>query len=231
MENRYLERRRTDGREEHERFSRYNAYLAKRDEIANHRRWQEQRQAEMLPYRAMNNDYRGGRGDYRGNDYTQYEHQSAFEIPHQDYRGYDRNGYDRNAEYYPPLRSQDYARGRGDMNYRNDYRGDYESGEKRWKDDLKELTEKLKKKDRFNIPKDQIINHAKNMGVKFDEFSEDEFYAVYLMQVSDYKNVSNEFRMYISMAKDWLEDDDIAVSPSEKLCIYYDDIILGNAIK
>lgn len=37
----------------------------------------------------------------------------------------------------------------------------------------------------------------------------------------------NDSSTYLNMAKKWLEDDDIEVSPSEKLCIYYYDIVKG----
>ena len=68
------------------------------------------------------------------------------------------------------------------------------------------------------------------MNVQFDEFNEDEFYAVYLMMVSDYKTASADFRGYLQMAKEWLLDDDIEVSPEEKLCIYYYEIVKGKGI-
>ena len=38
---------------------------------------------------------------------------------------------------------------------------------------------------------------------------------------------ANEPNTYIAMAKQWLMDDDIEVSPSEKLSIYYYKIIKG----
>jgi NOL1/NOP2/fmu family ribosome biogenesis protein len=254
---------------EHEKFPRYKEYMAKRDEIAQHRNWQHEKQMMMQPYRSMHESEMDSRrmSDYargRRMDGTEYEHQSAFEIPHQDYasRGsnqyqmkYDRADYRgqgnsnsrRDYEpyghdyYYPPLASQDYARGRSDyydMNYdyarggrgRNDYAMDYAQSEEKWKKDLHHWTEKLKKKDRFRATKEDIIASAKSMGIRFDEFTEDELYAVYLMMVSDYKAVANEFRVYLNMAKEWLMDDDVEVSPSEKLCIYYYEIVKGEGL-
>ena len=50
------------------------------------------------------------------------------------------------------------------------------------------------------------------------------------MMVSDYKTVSADFRGYLQMAKEWLLDDDIEVSPEEKLCIYYYEIVKGKGI-
>lgn len=105
----------------------------------------------------------------------------------------------------------------------NDYGGDDEEYKKK----LKHWTEKLKKKDRFDWTKENVIQRAREMHVKFEEINEDEFYAVYLMMCSDFSSYANDPNTYISMAKDWLYDDDIAVSPSEKLCIYLYEIVLG----
>lgn len=114
---------------------------------------------------------------------------------------------------------QDYSRG--------DYGMDYSSMDKEYKNNLKEWVEKLKHKDRFGHSMEKIIQQAKNMNIKFEEYSELEFYAIYLAMVSDYKTIANDYNMYIKMAKDFLEDDDIAVTPSEKVCIYLYEIVLG----
>lgn len=236
MTNRYLNRdmKRSRDREMSDRYPRMREYEAKRDEIARHREWQHNMQMQMQPYRSMH-------------DGTQYEYQSAFEIPGEDYasRGsnqyqmkYDRMDYARGQGnsnsnrrdyepyghdyYYPPLASQDYARSRSGR--------DYAEKEDKWKKDLEHWTEKLKRKDRFKVKKEDIIANAKSMNVRFDEFTEDELYAVYLMMVSDYKAVANDFRSYLNMAKEWLMDDDVEVSPSEKLCIYYYEIVKGEGL-
>lgn len=90
------------------------------------------------------------------------------------------------------------------------------------------MDSKVKEKDRFNMSKENVIAKAKEMRVDFKDYDEDEFYATYLMQVSDYPSISNDARVYLSMAKSWLEDDDVAVDPSEKLCIYMYEIVLGD---
>ena len=121
----------------------------------------------------------------------------------------------------------DYARrgvGRPREYDRRDYADD--DYDEEYEEDLHKWIEKLKRKDRFNQSKEQVIQKAKEMKVNFDEFSEDEFYAIYLMEVSDYPSVSNDPRMYLGMAKAWLEDDDIAVDPSEKVCKYLYEIVL-----
>ena len=113
-----------------------------------------------------------------------------------------------------------------DYNY--DYAGyDYAKENEEYKKDLKKWIEKLKAKDRFGWNKEQIIQKAKEMGVKFEDYTEEEFYATYLMMVSDYKNVSNDPHMYLVLAKQFLEDDDIAMKGSEKLCAYLYEIVKG----
>lgn len=142
----------------------------------------------------------------------------------------------------------DYARGgRGRADYgdyemdyfRNDYADyndyddedenymDYAEMDEEYKEDLEKLCQKLKKKDRFKLPKEELLKKAKQMGISFDEFDELEFMTVYYMMLSDYPTIANEPNTYLAMAKQWLMDDDIEVSPSEKLSIYFYKIIKG----
>ena len=93
--------------------------------------------------------------------------------------------------------------------------------------DLEEWIHKLRHHDRFNLPKDEIIKKAKDMNVSFHNYDEMEFYAVYLMLISDFKHVANDPHHYLAMAKEWLEDDDIARRGSEKVCAYLYTIVLG----
>lgn len=158
-------------------------------------------------------DSRRGRGYDRTMD---YEHDYA-ESGRGDYRRYDRRyddeAYDRNYEYDREYhRPMDYAS--TDM-------------DKEYEEKLHEWIKKLKKKDRFASSKDDIIRKAKSMDVKFDKFTEDEFYAVYLMMVSDYKMVANDPHHYLAMAKEWLMDDDVEMQGSDKVCAYLYSIVLG----
>lgn len=147
-----------------------------------------------------------GRGDYREQDYGDYE---------SDMRGdYARRGVGRPREY-------NRRRDRGD--YRDYADEDYEE---EYEEDLHEWIQKLKKKDRFGMSLEQVMQKAKEMKVEFKDYDENEFYAIYLMQVSDYPSISNDPRMYIGMAKQWLEDDDVSVDPSEKVCKYLYEIVL-----
>lgn len=127
----------------------------------------------------------------------------------------------------------DYARGGNrsgrDRNYDYDYDYDYvsEDMEKEWKEHLKKWCEELKRYDRFNIPKEQVIQNAKQMGVEFDKYNEEEFLTTYYMVMSDYPQIANEPHTYISLAKDWLEDKDSKLKGSDKLCAYYYEVVKG----
>lgn len=65
------------------------------------------------------------------------------------------------------------------------------------------------------------------MGVNFHKYNEDEFYAVYLMHVSDYPGLMSDYIAYIKMAKFWLDDDDVEYRGTEKLCGYLTHIVIG----
>lgn len=127
---------------------------------------------------------------------------------------------------------QDYARNR-DRGYGMpeyyDRRMDYSSSdmEKEYEEDLHEWIEKLKKYDKYGLSKEQVIQQAKNMGVKFQDFDETEFYAIYLMMLSDYPSVGGDYPIFIHMAKDFLMDKDVALKGSDKVCAYLYDIVLG----
>ena len=170
--------------------------------------------------RRNRNDYRDYRPEYdsRRNSYD-YGYRYDFEGENMDYkqpREYGRyNDYD----------MRDYRRGRDMRDYRDYAEGDYD---KEYEYDLEKWINKLKKQDRFNMEKEQILSTAKQMGVKFKEYDEDEFYAIYLMHVTDYPTVSNDPRMYLSMAKEWLEDKDINIDGSTKVCKYMYEIVMAD---
>lgn len=186
-------------------------------------------------------DYAESRGRYdsaRGRD-RQYrqDHNMEYQQPRESMGMYYDDMMDsrRGSDYRGDYRGSDYAiRGIGrpreyNRRDRRDYR-DYaedEEYDEEYHEDLKKWTEKLKRYDRFNMPKEQLMASAKQMGVRFDDYDEDEFYAVYLMQVSDYPTISNEPHVYLGMAKSWLEDKDIKIEPSEKLCKYMYEIAMA----
>lgn len=187
-----------------------------------------------LRQRAYRERNRMNNGNNYGNSYPEYDNRrgSMDSKYRYDYEREDMD-YQRPREY-----SNDYGYDMRD--YRRDYRRDYldyndyrrdyadDDYDKKYHKDLKKWTEKLKKFDRFNIPKEQIISNAKQMNVEFKDYDEDEFYAIYLMHISDYPSVSNDSRMYLGMAKAWLEDKDLEIEPSEKVCKYLYEIVLAD---
>lgn len=208
------------------------------------------RRNRYLEDRAMRrSDYRGGRDYARGGmrrDMTDmrnpYGSRGGYVSSDRMNRGRD---YGMDYEYnYPESTdrrsdynySNDYARNGYDYHYQQyrepyrfmDFKGeDYDNEEKEYYEHLKKWIEKLKHKDtRFNVNKEQIIRQSRNMGVKFEDYNEDELYATYLMLLSDFPKVSADYNVYIGLAKQWLEDDDAALKGSEKLCKYLYAIVL-----
>ena len=196
-------------------------------------------------YRYMpERDYRYGkdyaRMDYR-NDYTERDRGYDYRND-RDYRSSDYDSdYKYNREHTRNDMVEMYGLGKVSphryerevgMDHRRDYRMDYgdmgyNNEEKEYKEDLHEWIEKLKHKDRIKVGKDQVLRQAKNMNVEFKDFDEEEFYAIYLMHISDYPEKSNDYNYYISMAKDWLKDDDVYYKGGEKVCSYLYGTVLG----
>lgn len=169
-------------------------------------------------------DSRRGRRDRADYDYENDMARGRDRAQNVSYPMYGIGGY---RPYENDMDDYDYARrsGRG-RDYDYDMY-DYAEADDEWKEHLKKWSEKLKKHDRFNMPKDQVLQNAKQMGIKFDEYDENEFLTTYYMVISDYPKIANEPHSYLAMAKDWLEDKDSALKGSEKLCAYYYEIIKG----
>lgn len=174
------------------------------------------------------------RGRDRAMDYN-------YDYPERDSRYVDRHygkpthqerymGSQQYREYNRPMDYEMYGYGIGSIRPMiNDYGmyPDYSSEDMdhEWKQDLHEWTEKLKKHDRFNVPKEQLIHNARQMGVKFDSYSEDEFLTTYYMVMSDFPQIANEPHTYLALAKDWLHDTDSKLQGADKLCAYYYEVI------
>lgn len=159
-------------------------------------------------------DYRGSEyRDYRGHDYN--ERSGMYERPYmKDYRG----DY-REREEYRDYRSQDYTMGR-----------DYHSEEQlmeMYHRDLDKWCNKLKEYDRFKLPKEEVYKKAKNMGVAFMDYTEEEFYVIYLLMIKLFKSVANEPHTYLAMAKSILEEPESKISPSEKVQVMLYEIAMG----
>lgn len=157
-------------------------------------------------------------------------------------------GFERPREYRRPMEyeifgemtyrdREDYygSDGRNDYRYENYGQGynDYSSEDPKlkYKEELEKWIKKMKNKDRFQISKQEVISRAKQMGINFEEFTEEEYYAIYLAMVTDYKNIGNDPQKYLDLAKQFLEDDDIELSPSEKVYAYLNYIVLGKELK
>lgn len=219
-------------------YERRERYLRERAERNRRRRGQ---------YEQNSMDYRSGDSEYRDrydsrDSHNRYEYEKA-NLGNEQFRkspriyGNDmRRDYRRYYSDYDydsrgdSRDNRDYARGDNrDSDYR-DYR-DYDyrdsSYDKEYEEDLKKWIEKLKGQDRFSLGKEQAIQRAKTMGVNFKEYSEEEFYAIYLMHVSDYPTIANEPHTYLAMAKAWLEDKDLKIEPSEKVCKYLYEIVMA----
>lgn len=188
----------------------------------------------------MNYDMaRGGNRDYRGYDrtmdmgYDYAKYSGGYGSGYNSQRG-NQDGhypYERYGEHNRPMDFEMYGYGVGGirpMDYGMYPYPDYasEDMEKEWKEHLKKWCEELKRYDRFNMPKDQIIQNARQMGLKFENYNEEEFLTTYYMVISDDEDslISNP-QMAIIMAKNWLEDKDSKLKGAEKLSAYYYEVI------
>lgn len=140
--------------------------------------------------------------------------------------------YQQYGERNRPMEYEMYGYGIGGIkpmnyDYGYDYGYDYasEDMEQEWKEHLKKWCEELKRYDRFNMPKDQVIQNARQMGATFKDYNEDEFYTTYLMIVSDYKKSISDPHIAILQSQEWLEDEDSKLKGSDKLCAYYYEVI------
>lgn len=76
----------------------------------------------------------------------------------------------------------------------------------------------------------QIEQVAQKLNIKFEDFSKESFMAAMNMIYSDYcktldKYGVNKPEVYAHLAKDFLEDEDFAGEPDEKLALYYHYIV------
>ena len=152
------------------------------------------------------------------------------DMGYMDYREYERYPMDyehsmqrdRNYDYdYDMRRNYDYRDSRRSRDYADEMDEEYH-------EDLKNWTEKLKRKDRFGLSKEQIVSKGKEMGITYSDYEPEEFYAIYLMHVTDYPNIANDPHTYLAMAKSWLEDKDLNIEPSEKVCKYLYEIVMAD---
>lgn len=200
-------------------------------------------------YDSRGYDYRGSNSNYSQSDYARnnYDYEQG-------------NQYDRGTRYpfnvegefgrydghYDPMHNREiFEHDMMDRNYRYDRNYDYEGrgrndygdyGETLSREELKKWDKKLMKelepKDKNMFSKEMVTQKAKQMGVKMDEFTEEELFTATLMMYTDYCKalkpfVGSNIDIYVVMAKEFLTDPDASVKGGEKLAIYYDCIVKG----
>lgn len=94
----------------------------------------------------------------------------------------------------------------------------------RW---TRSLMGEMEDKDRQQLKMDTILRRAKEMGISFDKFSEEEFYVTLLMLHTDLSKAFGPQPMdnWIKAAKYWLCDPDAALRYGKKLAAYYENIV------
>lgn len=157
--------------------------------------------------------------------------------------GYEMGDRVRSMEHYPeysygkdsryertPSRRIDERHREYDGHYYGPMMRDY--GEKYFpKEELEEWTDDLfdeiEPQFRQMYEKDQVVRRAREMGVRFDEYTEDEFVATALMIATDYGRTvgMNEVDKIYRMAVDFLEDKDADLQGGEKLFAYYENVV------
>ena len=166
-------------------------------------------------------DMRSRRGDYgyeMGDRVRTMEHYPEYSYG-RDSR-YDRTA---NRREYESTRKYD---GHYDYPMMRDYGEKYFPKEElvEWIDDLRD---EIEPQFRPMYEKEQIIRRAKEMGVRFDDYTEDEFVATALMIATDYGRTvgMNEIDKIYRMAVDFLEDKDADLQGGEKLFAYYENVV------
>lgn len=189
--------------------------------------------ADMRYDRNYQEDMRSG-NDYRDrNDYAEYDSR-------QDYRDYAEYDMQRDYGDYEQHRQYDMADMRRSqyrpveaMGYFSGYAGGkdygYDGHNKLAKKDIKKWEKSLENADGTKGKKydvEQVEQTAKQVGVRFDEYSPESFTMVVNMMYADYcKVLGSDMMIYIKLAKAFLEDDDFDGEPEEKLMLYYKCIV------
>ena len=165
--------------------------------------------------------------------HTDYEYATDYD---KSYGNPNYRGREYDARYdYAGSRNVSYEGRYGSTPFEYSRREDYgEMEDKLDHEELEEWCHKLKSrlepKDKDMFSKEKVIKKAHDMGVSFDEFTEEELYLTTLMMYTDYHRTlgAANLDIYMKLAKDWLMDDDVAVRGSEKLALYYDEIVMGD---
>lgn len=91
------------------------------------------------------------------------------------------------------------------------------------------LMHSIDEKEKGFFTEEHITRRAKELGMSFEKYTEQEFFVTVLMQYTDFSKTLGTANLdtYLKIAKDWLCDDDIALRYGEKLAAYYDTIVEG----
>lgn len=90
----------------------------------------------------------------------------------------------------------------------------------------RELMQEIEPAHQQKFKMDAVMKKAEEMGIRFDKFTPQEFYATVVMLVSDFGKTlgMTNVDIYTRLAKDWLCDPDAGVKYGEKLAAYYHHI-------
>lgn len=143
----------------------------------------------------------------------------------------------RDYNYTPDYADMDYARrgGRYDMAQYdgNDYGMDYARYDRHNQLDertlemwTREMMQEIEPVHHAKFKMDAIVKKAEEMGIRFEKFTPQQFYATVIMLVSDFGKTlgMTNVDIYTRLAKDWLCDPDAGVRYGEKLAAYYNNI-------
>ena len=179
--------------------------------------------------------------DYRGNDYRGGQMMGDGHYQHGRQSGYEPVEFMGYCQGYYGSPDQDYGRGRDygypDMRGRRDYGYDYgysygDFGETLSDKELeswnKRLMEQLDERERQMFHKDTIMQKFKQMGKPMEGFGEKELYTATLMSYTDDKEfIGQNPDLAIKLGYAFLADKDTKVRGAEKLCVYFDEIVMG----
>jgi hypothetical protein len=203
-----------------------------------------------MDYGDMNYDMaRGGQGGRGRGDYDMARRDYGEDMRMRDGHHYPQG---QGSTYYPiqamgtfegyyGMPEQDYGRGRdygyGDMRGRRDYSYDYgypygDFGETLSEQELeswnKRLMEQLDEREKQMFHKDTIMQKIKQMGKPMEGFGEKELYTATLMSYTDDKEfIGQNPDLAIKLGYAFLADKDAKVRGAEKLCVYFDEIVMG----
>ena len=156
----------------------------------------------------------GSDRNYRGAEYeASRSMDKRYGQPSRDYMGY---GY-----HYEPYMTDYYGYDYGDDEFLSD---------EELMDWSRELLRDVEEKDKPIMTREHITQKAKEMGIQFKDYTEDELVVATLMVYTDYKKTlgTGNVDLYIRLGRDWLEDEDSELKGGEKLAAYYDEVICAD---